>query len=305
MKLRQLEALIAIAEGHGVAGAAQKLSISQPAVTKTLSNLEVELGVDLFDRSDYRLKLTQVGQRLALRARAINSEIAVAQKEIEEHKLTGQEFIRIHTAPGALPRLIPQALHLARSHAPNVSLEFCGEFNSTAPQKFKDLAEGVYDLLIYTNEDYLDLSGFRVEHLLDVEMIVLASRNHPALKLTRPTLADLVDYEWLFPSHEGVPMRLIAEAFREVGQRVPKRNLRLLLRQMIFSFLDSGDYLAFVPFNPSMIEKEAEKFQRLQVPMPEMKWKLYMIQRLSSPTPTGTQFFMDALRELASPYSQS
>ena len=172
MKLNQLEALVAIADGRGIAGAAKKLGISQPAITKSLSNLEHDLGVDLFDRSEYRLKLSKFGEKLLPRARAISSEMKMAYREIQLLKETGQEVIRFNGAPGVMPRLIPQACQRARKTLPGFIIDFCGEISAVDKRKFNDLAEGVYDLLIYPIEKNDNLDGFKYEPLLDINLVL-------------------------------------------------------------------------------------------------------------------------------------
>jgi DNA-binding transcriptional LysR family regulator len=71
----QLVALVAVAEGGSFSGAARLLGKSQSAVSQNIAALEAELGVELFDRSGYRPKLTPVGERALDSARRIAEEL--------------------------------------------------------------------------------------------------------------------------------------------------------------------------------------------------------------------------------------
>ena len=70
-ELRQLRAFVAVAETGGVARAAERLTRSQPAVTRQLQDLETVLGVALFDRTRRSLELTETGEALLEDARAL------------------------------------------------------------------------------------------------------------------------------------------------------------------------------------------------------------------------------------------
>jgi LysR family transcriptional regulator of abg operon len=297
VKLNQLEALIAIADGQGIAGAAKKLNISQPAITKSLSNLEHDLGVDLLDRSEYRLKLTPFGEKLLPRARAISSEITMAYRDIQLLKETGQEVIRLNGSPGVMPRLIPQVMQRVRKTLPGFSIGFFGEVSAVDEKKFTDLAEGVYDLLIYPVEKTDNLEGFKYEPVMDVKLVVMASKGHPAIKLEKPSLNDLIQYDWLMPAKAGIPVRLIDNAFLDACKRLPQKKLGLPVRQMLFTFLNTGEYLAFVPYHPSIMEDESADLPILNVDMPPIGWTLYTIQRASSAPSVVMDLFLATLKD--------
>lgn len=64
MTLDQLETMIAITEEGGLKGASEKLNKTRPSLSSGLKNLEAELGIEIFDRKGYRMKLTSGGQRI-------------------------------------------------------------------------------------------------------------------------------------------------------------------------------------------------------------------------------------------------
>jgi LysR family transcriptional regulator of abg operon len=298
MKLNQLEALIAIADGKGMSGAAKKLNISQPAITKSLSNLEYELDVPLFDRSGYRLKLNEFGNILLTHARAISSEIEMARREIKISNESKNKIIRLSCSPGVLPKTIPRTFQHARQIMPDLMIEICGEMAAADEVKFTELAEGVSDLLIYPADKSNQINSFIYTPLLDVNIIILASKNHPATKMVNPTLRELIKYEWIFPASKGLVAQVIKNAFADLGLPLPEKHLNLPDRQILLSFLQSGEYLAFLPSHPAMLEDQAKNLPTINIQRFAYGWTIYIIQRQSSVNNDAMSIFIESLHEI-------
>ena len=75
MTLDQLKILIAVAEGGSLGAASKSLHKTQPTLSVGLKNLEQELGVSLFDRSGYRMRLTAAGEQILLSAKKAVAEV--------------------------------------------------------------------------------------------------------------------------------------------------------------------------------------------------------------------------------------
>jgi DNA-binding transcriptional LysR family regulator len=84
MDLRQLQFAEAVARLRNFTRAAEELHVAQPALSKAVSNLELELGVRLFERTSRRVSLTGAGETFAARARRILADVDVLRSEMEE-----------------------------------------------------------------------------------------------------------------------------------------------------------------------------------------------------------------------------
>lgn len=91
MDLKQLRALVTVAESGSVTRAAKFLHVVQPAVSRQISSLEHELNVQLFDRTPEGMRLTSEGSTLVIRARRILNELERARAEIrpDQGEVTG------------------------------------------------------------------------------------------------------------------------------------------------------------------------------------------------------------------------
>jgi len=76
MNLRHLHAFAAIVDVGGLAKAATRLHLSQPALSRQIQALEADLGVALFDRIGRRVQLTSQGEDLLLRSRRLGTNLS-------------------------------------------------------------------------------------------------------------------------------------------------------------------------------------------------------------------------------------
>jgi len=123
MDLRQLTALVTVAEVGSVTKAAQLLHLVQPAVTRQIRTLEEEVGVPLFDRTRQGMTLTPAGEILVERARRALHELELARTEIRpagRGEVTG--IVRVGLLESVLDALAePLATAVARHH-PGIEL---------------------------------------------------------------------------------------------------------------------------------------------------------------------------------------
>jgi len=117
MELRHLRYFVAVADARGVSRAARRLNISQPALSRQIRDLEVELGVTLFDRAHGRLVLTGEGEDLLVRGRQLLADAAALGERAAALRGGNQGIIRLGVAPLTLEALLPPFLvHHQRRH---------------------------------------------------------------------------------------------------------------------------------------------------------------------------------------------
>ena len=82
MKLAHFRDVLAVAERGSVRAAARQLNVAQPTLTRSIQELERELGVVLFERGVQGARLTEMGKRFVVRAHTVMTEIRRARDEI-------------------------------------------------------------------------------------------------------------------------------------------------------------------------------------------------------------------------------
>jgi len=123
MTLTQLEIFSLVAELHGFTAAAHRLGISQSAVSHALKSLEQELGVELLHRHQSRIELSDIGQQLLLRARAMLGLANTLRQEAADARGMKRGTLRIGSfGPTSSIKLLPKILQHFRAAHPGIEV---------------------------------------------------------------------------------------------------------------------------------------------------------------------------------------
>ena len=207
MEIFQLIQFQAVAELEHMTQAAQRLNLAQPALSRTIQNLENELGASLFDRSGRRMHLNENGRILLRYSRQILSSIQDAKNEIAAQKSEARTCIRlcVHSATA----LIPQLLLEFRRARPDIRFEI-------VQRMFQDTEPPEYDMLIdsIAGDEVLP----RNSRLLVQEDAMLAvPANHPLARRSSVSLADVREEPFVSLRRDRPWARIIQKACNEVN----------------------------------------------------------------------------------------
>lgn len=122
MDLQQLRTFIAIVDTGGVARAAARLNVSQPAATRQIQVLEAGLGVPLFDRVGRRLQLTAEGEDLLRRSRTIIKDVDLLQERARSLRDGEAGVITIGATPPMIETVLVNFLARYRDQFPRVDV---------------------------------------------------------------------------------------------------------------------------------------------------------------------------------------
>jgi DNA-binding transcriptional LysR family regulator len=122
-ELRHLRVFLAVAEARNFTRAAERLHLAQQAVSKSVSQLERELGVELLRRTTREVRLTEAGRALADEARAIvtAADAAFARARARGQGLAGA--LAIGATPAVGPAVLDRAARALRAEAPELSVD--------------------------------------------------------------------------------------------------------------------------------------------------------------------------------------
>lgn len=207
MNLKTLRAFTVLSEELHFGRAAQRCGISQPAMSRMLSDLESDLGVKLLNRTSREVSLTKAGRAFLESARKSVTYADMAVRAAQAETVDGIESLTIGlgicTEQPLLGRLIAQFKHAhpeTRITLRPVDERSLGSF----------LTDGVIDVAIAWGVSIP--TGFHRRHLGTVPMSVLVQSGHE-LELNAPvSLADLSGYPIILPDRERHP--IIYDAYR-------------------------------------------------------------------------------------------
>lgn len=206
MDLRQLSALVAVAETGSFSAAARSLHTVQSNVSTHVARLERELGVTLVDRASGRL--TEEGQAVVQRARHIQSELDALTADVAALRDEVAGSVRLGCIGTVGRWLVPLVLEQMAQLHPKVRIVVVdATTTSLLPQLLSDSLDLAVVNLPVADPDVV------TEPLFDEDRIVVAPDTHPLARRDRVTLAELADHELLLePTGTAFRDELDAEA---------------------------------------------------------------------------------------------
>ena len=215
LNLHHLRIFATVAERGGFSRAASALRISQPAVSKSVAELERQLGTTLIDRSGRTTTLTAAGTVLFTRARELFAVEQSAEDELRSLKGLEGGVLRIAASTTVVNYLLPA--YLARFHDayPRVTLR-------VASANTRDVARA----MLGRRADIALVEG-PVEHerletlpWREDELVVIAHPGHTLAQRRRLRLADLADASFIVRERGSGTRRVAEEALAERGVSV-------------------------------------------------------------------------------------
>ena len=191
MTLTQLEIFSLVAELQGFTAAANRLGISQSAVSHALKSLELELGVELLRRHQSRVELSDIGQQLLLRARAMLGLANTLRQEAADARGMKRGTLRIGSfGPTSSIKLLPLILQQYRAAHPGIEVHID---EGPDRQVLQWLEERRIDIgFVVLPEERFDTVA-----LIEDQMVALLPSDHPLAVHDSLNLKDLCDFPFV------------------------------------------------------------------------------------------------------------
>lgn len=211
MDSNSLRAFLAIVDHGSFSEAAEVLHLTQPAISKRLAALEVQLGASLVDRSHRQIRLTDAGTRLLPHARRILDEIHNARVALSpdsahvegELQIIASHHIGLHHLPNWLRRF--------KREYPQVDLNLQFMDSDAA---YEQMRKRNAELAFVTLSDSMEPS-FNVFAQWPDPMAFVTAADHPLAALKHPTLEDLSKHPALLPDTATATYRVVSRLFLE------------------------------------------------------------------------------------------
>lgn len=243
LKTRQLLLLVALAEEGNIHRAAQVLSMTQPAASKLLKDLEDVLEVPLFERLPRGMRPTWYGETMIRHARMALASLNQAHDELTALKTGhfGQVGIGAITSPGLA--LLPSAVAVVKQEHPSLRISLDIE---TSPVLLERLEQGKLDILVARLFAEHDKTNLRYEPLVEEPVCAMARPGHPLLGVTGLTLRDVVAAAWIVPPAGSVLRHRFDLMFQEDGLAPPINVVESSALLFITRMLQQSDMVAVV-----------------------------------------------------------
>ncbi|WJV25982.1 MULTISPECIES: LysR family transcriptional regulator [Pseudomonas] len=258
MTLSQLQIFSLVAELRGFTSAASRLGISQSAVSHALKSLEQELGVELIRRHQSLVELTDIGQQLLLRARAILGLAATMEQEAADARGMKRGTLRIGSfGPTSSMKLLPAILRSYREAHPGIEVHI-----DEGPDR--QVLQWLEERRIDVGFVVLPQERFDCFALVEDQMVALIPSQHGLAAKDSVSLAELCDDPFILT--EAGSAELVSRLF--LAARLSP-NIRYRSSQLLSTLetVARGDALTLVA----------------QLSLPEANDPRYRVKALSPP----------------------
>ncbi|MCK5456331.1 MAG: hydrogen peroxide-inducible genes activator, partial [Melioribacteraceae bacterium] len=197
MNLQQIEYLLALDKYRNFSVAAEKVFVTQPALTIQIKNLERELGVEIFDRNKKPIIPTEIGEELIEHARLLHRNTEKFKDIVNEFKADFSGELRIGIIPTVAPYIVPKFVNNFLLKYPNVNLTFSEVISEDILVQLKD---GTLDAGILVTP--FPMENTIVFPLYYEKFYTYVSTEHPLSKRKKIRTAEL-DLQDLWLLEEG------------------------------------------------------------------------------------------------------
>ncbi len=301
MKLSHFRDVLAVAEFGSLRAAGRHLGIAQPAITRSIRELEREMGVSLFERHAKGVKLTATGEVFLRRLRFFDAELRRAREEIAQLNggVAGEVSVALSTA--SCISLMPVATAAFRRRYPDGVLKVS---ESLFQPIEAELENGTVDFWVGPLDRAVAPPQFAVEKLFDNQRRVLARKGHP-LAAAR-TLAALADARWVRPtlSLRNTEGDFDAE-FEKLG--LPPPNIVVHARSALVTVLTvaNSDLLTILPQQWLEATVNQGFFEALDLDQPLISAPICIVRRHGLPLTPMAEHLCDQMRKAGLNYARA
>jgi DNA-binding transcriptional LysR family regulator len=301
LKLHDVRVLISVAEAGSMHKAAERLGTSQPAISRTIADLEHSVGVRLLERSPSGIQPTPYGRVLIKRGIAAFDEFRQGMKDIRflADPSTGELRIACSDALAAGPVLVVIE-QLTRKH-PRLVFHVATGSSATLLRK---LTERNVELVITRANQAADHEQTYVGGLFEDNVVVAAGAQSRWARRRRIKLGELVNEPWALPPDGSAVGAIIREAFRACGHAPPAATVVAESAILRSRLLATGRFLTVIPEFSLTLPGKDPSLKALPVELPAARRTMRILclkHRSLSPL---AELFIDSLRVITKPLAK-
>lgn len=298
IKFRHLQCFLEVARQGSLARAAEVLAISQPAVSKTLKELEDVLQARLFERSKQGVTPTAAGLAFLRYAGPSVQALREGVRSLRsgEHE-AGQ--LRLGVLSTVESSLIPDVVRRLHERHPALVISVATGQSTDLLDK---LRAGDLDLVVGRVSDSPRIEGLTFEHLYSESMILVVRPEHPLLQAPLRDAAVLADYPVVVPLAGTIIRRYANSLFVQCGIGLPSQRLETISVALSRRYVQSCDAVWVAPLDAVRQDLLRGELFELDIGLREPGGSVGICSNPSATLSLASQWCCEALREAAKDY---
>lgn len=291
--MTQARAIATAIDCESFALAARRLGRAQPAIHRAARDVEVLAGVKLFERTSHGIRPTRAGTLLSRRLKLAFVEVRQGIDEINRLKGVSSGRIVVGTLPLARTHLLPKTIVDTTNRFSELSV---GIVDSPYELLLNMLREGEVDMIVGALRNPAPTTDIQQEVLLNESLSVIARSSHPLFRLPRPTIRDVLEYDWVVPI-KGTPTREIYESLmKRWGQTMPTNLIETSSLIALRSILLESDRLTMLSRHQILYEEQSHTLSEVPLDLGNTSRPIGVTTRVDwEPTVVQSEF-LDRLR---------
>ena len=293
IRLRHLHTFVAVAQQGTLGRAAETLNLSQPALSKTLNELEQLTGARLFDRGRLGAQLTIVGEQFLTHAVKVLDALNTTGQSLHRKEEHTSEVVRVGALPTAALGILPPVIGQFHKQQRHTTIQVATMNNTML---LAGLKSGELDIGIGRMSDPELMGGLNYE-LLFLESLKLVVRpDHPLLQDT-VTLSRVMEWPVVVCPKGTVPRQTAETLLQMQGCTLPSGCIETLSASLSRQLTLDYDYVWFVPSGAVKDDLRQGTLTALPVTAPGAGEPIGILTRVDSPLSTGAQTLLSAIRK--------
>src|SRR5215510_14877040 len=297
IKLHDIHVLMAVAQAGSMNKAAALLNTTQSAISRSIADLESEIGAQLLDRTSQGVVPTACGRALLDGGAVLFDDLRQTVKSIEFLTDPTAGELRIGCNPFLAASLVSAVVERLSRRYPRIAFHVMAEQVDTL---HRDLHERKVDLLIARKFGSLADEHLSFEFLFDDSFVVAAGARSPWARQRRIKLAELADELWTLPAG-GEIASVARAAFRVHGLDYPCVTMATEFREARMNLLATGRFLTIFPASSLRFPPRPQEIKVLPVELSKVRMPIGIFTLKSRTLSPVAQLFLDCVREVAKP----
>jgi DNA-binding transcriptional LysR family regulator len=295
MDIRHLRDMLAVMEEGSLGKAAQRLHISQPALTKSIQRLEEQLGVRLFDREARGMKPTFYADSLRGYAKAACIGMAEAESQIASLRNGTEGVITVAGPPLIVTEFLPQVLVRLSEERPKLQVRVVGQNK----ELFTDLLEGHFNLVVAMLYDELPKQGLSKQWLFDDRLVLVMRPDHPLARRRKVKPSDLIDHKWVVGDSDTWSQHRLRLYFEQAGLTLPRARFESRNPEVLKSIIMISDHIGMIA--RLGVEKELANglLKAIEIDSPFLLRPIGIVRRESDPISPAVKSFIRIIEEVS------
>ena len=295
LKLHDLRVLMAVVEEGSMSKAAERLATSQPAISRTIADLEHSLGVRLFDRDPQGIAPTPYGRALLKRSVAVFDELRLGVEDLRSLVDPAAGEVRVATALAPSSGFVPAVIDRLSRRYPRV---VCRLKTDEAAAVFRRLEDREVDVAIAFLTSAVDAHRMQAQVLFSTApLVVVAGAKNPLSRRRKIRLADLMNEPWAVTPPEGEFS--LDPVFQAAGCDPPTPKVVATSIPARLSLVARNRFLTITPEPLLRFTEYGKALKVLPVRLPSLSYDIGVVTLKNRTLAPAAQLFIDCAREVA------